>query len=185
MDERDYSAADLAARSGIRVENILKYMGGKVEKPRGDAIDVLARALSIDPIWLERGIALAKAEVPLVGYMEVGAEVIELAQGESTSPRGVEAPPDGVDVTAAIEVRGDGMYPAYSDGDVIYYTAPVPLDECLGKQCVVKLTDGRMLVKRVDQGGTPHRLTLTSYNAPPIIDADVEWIARVAWVKKI
>jgi hypothetical protein len=59
----------------------------------------------------------------------------------------------------------------------VYYT------EFYGKPCVVKLRDGRALLKTLRAGRTAGLYTLTSYNASDIEDAQVEWAARIVFVK--
>lgn len=45
-------------------------------------------------------------------------------------------------------VRGDSMYPAYHDGDVIFYKRhDGKITDLIGRECVVQLKDERQLVK--------------------------------------
>lgn len=95
------------------------------------------------------------------------------------------APPEMTGQEVALIVRGDSMYPAYRDGDLIYYeNHATNLDEVYGQECVVRLTDGSVMVKTVTRGSQPDRVTLASYNAPPREDVEAEWVATVTWVKR-
>lgn len=51
LAERGMNQADLAQRSGIRASSISDYLKGKYA-PKQDKIDLMAKALSIDPAWL-------------------------------------------------------------------------------------------------------------------------------------
>lgn len=80
-------------------------------------------------------------------------------------------------------VRGDSMWPRYSDGDVIIYDSHAPLEKVNGSECIVALTDGRRYVKNIrrNSDGTHD---LESWNAPPIRNVDIEWVAEIVWVKR-
>jgi hypothetical protein len=51
--------------------------------------------------------------------------------------------------------------------------------EVLNRLCVVQLTDGRAMVKRVMRGSEPQRFHLASTNAPLIENAELIWAAPV------
>lgn len=124
--------------------------------------------------------------VPLVGYIGAGAEVLSIddhAKGGGLEE--VEAPPLSGPSTVAVRVRGH-MYPAYSDGDTLYYDRrdDGDLRHLIGRECVVKLADGRCFIKILQLGTQPGLWTLLSTNAPPMLDQSVEGAARVKWVLK-
>ncbi len=75
------------------------------------------------------------------------------------------------------------MLPHYEDGDIIYYSRNLPPEEMRNRRCVVKLADGRMLVKTLRRGSTDDLWTLTSTNAADIEDVLVEWVAPIDWIK--
>lgn len=56
ISEKGWSNAELARRSGVSYDSVSKYVKGGVSQPRGDTFEVLARALDVDPLWLEKGI---------------------------------------------------------------------------------------------------------------------------------
>jgi hypothetical protein len=148
-----------------------------------------AKKLSVDAYWLVDGkvpVAPKDAKTPVVGYIGAGAEVFAIddhAKGAGMDE--VPAPQDATGHEVAVIVRGDSMYPAYSDGDVLYYDGHEDtMDKALGRECAVKLEDGRILVKMVNRGSALHQYTLTSHNAPPIQDVRIEWAARIRWVRK-
>lgn len=123
--------------------------------------------------------------VPVVGAVLGGDETIEFLDDGGEIDR-IDAPPgahDGV----AVQVRGNSMVPRFFDGDYVFYSRHRGIDPAtfLNKDCVVRLTDGRTMLKRVERGARRGQYTLRSYNptTPSIPDAKVEWIAPVIWVK--
>lgn len=52
----------LSRASGVPYPNLVKYFEKKIDKPRGDAIERLAVALEVDPIWLMTGVSRGMPE---------------------------------------------------------------------------------------------------------------------------
>jgi transcriptional regulator with XRE-family HTH domain len=52
MYDLGWSKAELARRSGVAYDSINKYLRGGVDKPRGDILDQLSRAVGHDTKWL-------------------------------------------------------------------------------------------------------------------------------------
>jgi phage repressor protein C with HTH and peptisase S24 domain len=125
------------------------------------------------------------ATVPVVGGILAGDETIEFLDDGGELGR-IEAPPgahDGV----AVQVRGNSMVPRFFDGDYVFYSRRKGLDPAafLNRDCVVRLADGRTMLKRVEIGARKGQYTLRSYNpaTPSIPDARLEWVGPVIWVK--
>jgi hypothetical protein len=53
----------------------------------------------------------------------------------------------------------------------------------IGRECVVRLADGRTMLKMVSRGANG-LFDLHSHNAPPITGVAIEWVAPVLWVKR-
>jgi 7-cyano-7-deazaguanine reductase len=53
-----WTKAELSRRSGVQYDSLSKYLDGKVEQPRGDALLKLAGTLGVDLSWLRDGTAL-------------------------------------------------------------------------------------------------------------------------------
>ena len=125
--------------------------------------------------------------IPVVGYVGAGAEVFcidDHAKGAGLDE--VEMPFPGMSRSAvAVRVRGDSMEPAYHDGDLIFYDMNDNGDlmHLIGKECVVSLADGRKFVKTLRRRATG-AWYLLSYNAEPIMDIEIDWAAKVEWVKR-
>lgn len=141
-----------------------------------------ARRFRVPWLWLLYGNTVSSPErtVRLAGYVGAGAEVLPV--GDSDGGDDIELPPGAPPDAGAVIVRGDSMYPRYLDGEVLFYsTDGLPPDALIGKECVVRLSDGRMLVKTVRKGSRKNRYTLESYNAPPLENQEIDWAAPIKW----
>jgi len=124
--------------------------------------------------------------VPVVGYVSAGAEIFSV--DDHIKGAGIDyvpAPPGGLSKSAvAVIVRGDSMIPVFEDGDTIFYDSLCEGDftHLIGKSCVVRLKDGRTFVKKLQHSGGQY--WLYSHNAEPIVAPEIEWVAKVLWVKK-
>ena len=176
-----WSKMELSRRSGVSYDNVNKYLAGKVDKPRGDTLAELAKALSVEPLWLEKGIDHESPTrlVPLKGYIGAGHFVEALEHG----PEDIEAPADSHPDTVAAKIRGDSQLPVLQDGWIIYWSTPRPASTMLNQMAVVQLSDGRIMVKTLRNGSEPGLFTLTSFNAADLVDVTVDWVAKIDWIK--
>ena len=72
MEEKGWSAVELARRADLPEQSIYKYLQGKVIAPRGQVIQKLAAALETTEIWLAYGASNEKMEaVKSVGFIPV------------------------------------------------------------------------------------------------------------------
>ncbi|MFC5736924.1 XRE family transcriptional regulator [Sinirhodobacter huangdaonensis] len=174
-------ATDAARRFGWATPTYLAHENGsrgiKPEKARE-----YARAFRVSAEWLLLGIGeKTKKLVPFVGYVGAGAEVFAIDDGGCLDE--IDPPPGIGPEAVAVGVKGDSMFPRYMAGDILIYdqqTTPVRAD---GQECIVSLPDGRKFVKivRAERDGTA---TLESFNAPPMRNLIVEWVAPILWVKR-
>lgn len=182
---RGWSQADLAGRVHPKT--------GTTSIQKLESAD---RKLTVE--WMKRlsvplGVSLqaffdqdALATVPVVGFIGANpAEQVEFTDQGGELER-IEAPPGAHD-GFAVEIRGNSMAPRFFDGDKVFYSRAKGLDPraFLNKDCVVRLRDGRTLLKRVEPGSRRGVFSLRSYNPamPTIPDAPVEWVAPVVWVR--
>lgn len=124
--------------------------------------------------------AVEGPRIKVVGHVGAGAEVFpfdDYAQGDGLE----ELEPFPTDAVAVM-VKGDSMYPRYFEGERIIYVQDggSPADY-IGQECIVKLEDGRMLLKIMRKGSRKGLFTLESWNAAPIEDQKIEWAAPVLW----
>lgn len=118
--------------------------------------------------------------VPLTGFVGAGQEIYQFDEGGAGE---VEAPPNAIPETVAVEVRGESMLPLYEDGTILYYSRQLPPDRMLGRRCITRLSDERVLVKFLRRGSQPGLYTLGSLNAPDIEDVSLQWAAPIDWIK--
>jgi len=174
-------AAEAARRFGWTEPTYRSHENGSRNFTRKGA-ERYARAFRVSPEWLFLGTGDGAVKpVPLVGYVGAGAEVFALDDGGALDE--IDPPPGIGPGAVAVRVRGDSMYPRYMDGDVLVYDEHTALTKASGQECVVALPDGRRFVKivRLQPNG---RVTLESWNAPPMHDLTPDWVAAIQWVKR-
>ncbi len=122
LAEKGWSRTELSKRSKLPYTNVNKYLDGKIQQPRGDAMERLARAVDKPLLWIRDGIAIEQGNtvsvVPgrmtvaaVIGKVEAGTfrEVDELDQ---TERQRFQVPPDERFPSArqlAFDVSGDSM----------------------------------------------------------------------------
>lgn len=180
-----YETATEAARAfGWTVSTYLGHENGD-RNPSRAASKRYGTAFKVRWEWLLEGEgqpSLRGLKAPVLGYVGAGANITpidDFPQGEALDEVDL---PHGAPVEAvAVIARGDSMYPRYFDGERLFYvkTAISPL-ELIGRECIIKLRDGRMMVK-ILRRGRGKKFNLESWNAPTLEDAEVEWAAPVKW----
>lgn len=175
------SAQEAASRFGWNVTTYRHHENGTRNFPRPKAA-MYARAFRVSPEWLLLGVGEGqKKPVPMVGYVGAGSEVFPIDDGGALDE--IDPPPGVGPSAVAVKVRGESMYPRYMDGDVLIYDEHATQHQANGQECVVSLRDGRKFVKTVRFEGRGIA-TLESFNAPPIRNAELEWVAVIRWVRR-
>lgn len=176
-----WSKRVLSERSGVPYDNVLKYLKGAVDQPRGDTLEKLADVLGVDRLWLAEGVQTENRPIPLMGFIGAGAEI---------EPEFEQVPPDGLDQIhipfavpddmIAFGVRGDSMLPVYKDGSivVVHREQKRPLASFFGEDAAVRTSDGRRFIKTVMRG-SDGSVSLFSWNAAPIENVSLEWIGEI------
>jgi len=179
--KRGWSQDELAERMGTTRNQLSKLEGG-ARRLSDVWITRAANALGVDAGQL---VTTASDEVPVVGDVGAGGQVTYGGEGQGASDT-TDRPPGAALETVAVRVRGDSMPGIAEDGWLIYYDARVAgvPSEWLGEICVVWLPDDRVYVKRVYRGRDPGTFDLISTGRfKPLRDEEVEWSAKVAWIK--
>jgi hypothetical protein len=178
------SARGAAQRFGWPPSTYASHENGQTPTVPVEAALEYGKAFRVSPAWILTGEGdepepRPPRTVPLVGHVGAGAQAHLLAEGQG--PFGdVPAPEGSTEATVAVEVRGDSLG-AFFDQWLIYYDdvrSPVTPD-LFSKLCVVGLSDGRILVKKLQRGHRRGYFTLHSQFEPPIYDVLVEWAAKV------
>lgn len=137
--------------------------------------------VSLDWLVMGKGVPRSNGGIMVVGYIGAGSEVYpidDLSRG--TGLDFVDAPMLTSRDTVGVYVKGDSMYPAFEDGDIVLYEeSPVDPKHLLGRRCVIKTADGRTFVKRLRRGSSANHYHLESVNAPTLEDVELEWAAPI------
>lgn len=131
--------------------------------------------------------ASERSEVPVMGYIGAGAEI--MPEFEQVPPEGldtVELPfnvPEGI---IAFRVRGESMLPAYREGDavLVHKDQRLATENYVGEEAAVRTSDGRRFLKEIQYGQRRGFFNLYSYNAKLIENAHLEWVGEMYLVVK-
>lgn len=161
-----YSGHENGSR-GIKDEELTRY----------------AKAFRVSLAWLAYELGTPDGGTVVTkpaGYVGAGAEVVVPDEGAHVDD--IELPPGAPPTTMPVIVRGNSMYPRYFDGEKLFYIAEQhDPDDLIGRECVVKLPDGRTFVKILRRGSRRRLYNLESWNAPTMEDQKIEWAAPVRW----
>lgn len=180
-DKTGKNQAELAQLLGVSQPTISRWIkGNPPELEHAERITTLARSLRL----IGRNLSASRTSVPIVGYVGAGG-TISFRDGQGPFGEAEMPPKDARSSLAAVQVSGDSMSGVLEDGWMVYYDSrKEPPDEGLhAKLCIVGLTDGRVLIKRLYPGRKRGHFDLHSANAPPLFDQPVEWAAKVIWIE--
>lgn len=166
----------VAERAGKSVSQMSRWESGASNIP-SSMLPRLAQAYecSVQDIF-------AESEVLVVGYVGAGGEVVFVDDHEKGAGLYTVPPLPGMTSgMIGLEVRGQSMWPLYRDGTVLFIRRETEgLDDgALGDLAVVRLADGRTLVKELRPSTSPARFDLMSLNAPPIEGVEILWATPV------
>lgn len=122
--------------------------------------------------------------IRIVGYVGAGSVAHYYALSDEDYEE-VLAPENASDQTVAVEIKGKSFGPLM-DGWLVFYDdvrSPVG-PELYGEICVVGLADDRILIKQIKPERNGSLTLLSNSNEPPILDAQVEWAARVTTMRR-
>jgi DNA-binding XRE family transcriptional regulator len=177
------TVTDAAAALGVSYPTYAGHENGS-SGFRAATGEQYAKKFRVNFEWLMRGkgpmVTEAGSMVKLAGYVGAAQSVYQF---DEDGAGWVEAPPGATAATEAVEVRGESMLPLYEDGTLLYYSRLLPPSEMIGRRCVVRLEDERVLVKTLRRGSEPGLYSLLSLNAPDIDDVGVQWAAPIDWIK--
>jgi len=180
------SQADLAKEVGLSapaITNVLQgtrkvsvQEAGHIAYALNQPINKVLNALGVDqrePKWKIRGFIAADDlatidNVVLYDEHEHGLEEID--------------PPFPGYTGVIVRVRGNSMAGRYRHGELVgFKPGNGEFKHLVGREAVVRLPDGRLVLKILHRGSRPDCYTLTSLNpqVDPIVDTPVEWVAKI------
>jgi phage repressor protein C with HTH and peptisase S24 domain len=180
--QKGWTLLQLAEAAGTTHQQIHRLETGQ-RRLTTDWLMRLAKALECRPFELLPSTDDERVTVPIVGYVGAGEKVVNVEDPEGGL--GPVVAPRGGEHMAAIVVKGDSMWPAYQEGDVLFFEPTTLVQpDAIGRECVVQVRAGPTYVKRVFRGNKAGRYRLASYKAPDIDDVDLLWAARVRWIQR-
>lgn len=175
-EERGWTHEQAAEAMNISRSQFIKLERGE-RRLTIQYIDAAAKAFGVRSVDIIED--MAGNTVPLMGYIGAGAEIL---------PDYEQVPPDGLEQIhipfplpgemIALQVRGDSMLPVYKDGHIVIVHADQrkPVHAYFGEDAAVKTSDGRRYLKTIMKGSP---ITLTSFNAAPIENVNLDWIGEI------
>jgi predicted XRE-type DNA-binding protein len=192
LERNQLSITALERNAEVPKDTVRDFLRGKTQILRADKLQKILRILQ------------PQQKVPVAGFVGEESRITFEPTGQY-----VDCPPglEPYDVTA-VSIKGDAMSPVFLGGWVVYYsntsdTGIPPLtggwqvpynapgsnaaghdfQPFIGKPCIVKTKSGSVLLRTVKQGSAPNRFHLVSYNCSDIEDAELDWAAKIIFIK--
>lgn len=180
---RQWSQARLAEAINTAQTTVSSWERGRTEPTRED-VGRVAQALGLSSSEIETSRTdEAASSCPIVGYVGAGAAMNLFSHGQG--PLGFTTSPPGANArTVAAEVRGDSLGSFFNQWLVFYDDVHAPVsDRQIGELCVCGLSDGRVLVKKIQRARQHGLFHLLSQTEEPILDVPLDWAARVTHMR--
>ncbi len=188
------SPSGLAKRAGLDPTTFNKSKRITADgRSRWPSTESLAKALAATDSSIETFVQLIGdgtrpvLSVPLIALAQA-AQHAHFDQNGHPAGKGWDevALPSAEDEHAfALEVSGDALAPAYRDGDILLVSPATAIRR--GDRVAVKPRDGEVIIGELKRR-TAKALELSLLGAAPgertLAPADVEWIARIVWVRQ-
>jgi Peptidase S24-like len=206
MNDNDLRVAPWCNEAKVSEGTLRAFLKGDSHTMKVETLEKLSRVRGVS---VNRLLGLSDHHPPqkvmVVAYVGAGGEVYTIDDHEKGGGIDeVDCPPGmGPQEVVALRIRGDSMYPVFRNGWIVYYnnrrdifvpldyepspstaaTSIDPLRDLFDEPCVVKLKDGRTLLKILKHGQALGLYTLASYNAPDLENIEIEWAAKVIFIK--
>lgn len=182
--ERHITLEQLAELTGLSVS----YLSRVENASRGvtlESLATIAKALNVSAAELIDA-SRAWQDVPVFGTVgDLGMVTLKGRNGTypGRSHNSVKVPTALGDVLALV-VHGTALYPRYGDGDVLVCQEDIcDPDACVGRECLVQIKGGAMVIKILQQSALADHYTLTSHNMPPI-EREIESCRPVVYIHR-
>lgn len=188
---KGYKSATEAARAfGWTVSTYLGYENGDRE-PSKKMAHRISEAFGVGINYLLIGEGLIYGESDETYKVPVIADIIE---NGTISFQSSELPVEGyceittlipvLNATIGLRIAGPSMWPRYEDGDVIGFvrTGQDPGKIPDGCEAVVRLINGKRIVRKITRSDTTGLFHLHGHNTPPLFDQSVVWASEITSV---
>jgi hypothetical protein len=163
--------SEVSDKAGIPRTTLYGYVRGDADTLKGTNEQRIAQAFNttVEHIFSGR-----KPIATLGVFGKIGAKADVYAIDDHRDAPMYELPlpaalnPDGEYV--AFEIDGFSMPPAEPGWVVVFRHTSLPVDELVNSVCLVDLSDGRRLFKRIRRGYEPGRYNLESWDGSPLIE---------------
>lgn len=150
---------------------------------KDESLRAYAKAFRVPLAWLAHGVGSMDggAGIAIVGIVGLGEEVEWHGEGDMHLGEVEVQGLTNADGLIALEARGDSMRPRVYDRELVVARKRDGKDprELIGREAVVKLRNGPVLLKRIRRGFDPGRFHLESYNADTRENVEIEWVAEL------
>lgn len=175
------SATDAARAFNWAVSTYLGHENGD-RVPKRSTLARYSSAFQADLGWLEFGddVSPVVRTIPVLGYIGLG-EVIEMTEATQSPLEHIELPYGfSVENCGALIAKGNSQFPRVKDREVVIYsTDGHSPDDMIGREAVVGLRNGNVMLKTLRRGSVPGRYNLESHNAPLLENEAVEWVGQL------
>lgn len=184
MEKTGLDATNLARQAKVSPSTLTRLLSGSAKTTLSAKTMLKISDVAGIPSPLSEDGAVLYRQVPLFGYVGAGEKIIPCHDAEAIDL--VEAPAWADDGTSALVVKGDSMFPAYWDGDIVFFDANCrhTAEDCLFAESIVYLEDGEVYIKQVHPSGTDGKYILISYNAAPIMNVKIKWASPITFVDR-
>lgn len=166
---------DVASRD---VPDLVAQHTPAVESARGLSPDLLGEVITnISGRVALVGDVLGAGEVRFLDEQPTREFLRAMQQGRQT----------GVPLTGGLIVETEILRPRYSAGDMLLFLAQRREHDWhreVGRECIVQIHNGPTVLRVVRYAGTPDRATLTSWTAPDIDNARIDWVVPVLLARR-
>lgn len=192
LQQHGLSISALEKQAGVPKDTVRDFLRAKTQILRADKLQKILRILQ------------PEERLALTGELNALGEVVPWPEDKQKEM--VDFPPS-VDTNgvAALRVRGSAMAPVFHEGWILYYAtshAPMvnkpsgwqvpygggaaasqdPYAAFLDKPCVIKLADGRLVVRTLKPGGEG-KYVLAAYGAPDMQNVTVKDVYKIIFIK--
>lgn len=190
MEKQGFNYKSLSRAAGLGETNVRDIVTRRAINPRRDTLQKIAAQLG-KPLGYFLG-EEAPATVKVVGEItpdrELSARVTQhVSEPGNESVEWVETPPElGHRDLVALRVKGNALYPFMPDGTLIYYsetTTQPPFDAHLDALCIVKTKKGPAVIRKLRRGEMFDTYHLEDFFGDKLQNVEVEWCARITFIK--